>query len=45
MKAKMKAIKKMNKKLGVAAAGTTSRNFARRYKKSKPGLPRILKTK
>lgn len=37
--------KKLKKKLGSEAAESTSKNFARRYKKSKPGLPKILKTK
>ncbi len=41
----MKKIQKMNKKLDSKAAVDLSRNFARRYKKSKPKLPRILKTK
>ena len=42
---KMKAIQKMNKKLDSKAAVDLSRNFARKYKKSKPKLPRILKNK
>jgi len=41
----MKPIQKINKKLDSKAAVDLSRNFARRYKKSKPKLPRILKTK
>ncbi len=42
---KMKPIQKMNKKLDSKAAVDLSRNFARKYKKSKPKLPRILKNK
>jgi len=42
---KMKAIQKMNKKLDSKAAVDLSRNFARKYKKSKLKLPRILKNK
>jgi len=41
----MKPIQKMNKKLDSKAAVDLSRNFVRKYKKSKPKLPRILKTK
>ena len=41
----MKPIQKINKKLDSKAAVDLSRNFVRRYKKSKPKLPRILKTK
>jgi len=42
---KMKPIQKINKKLDSKAAVDLSRNFVRRYKKSKPKLPRILETK
>ena len=41
----MKAIQKMNKKLDSKAAVDLSENFKKKYKKSKPKLPRILKTK
>lgn len=41
----MKAIKKVNTKLKVDAAISLSKNFDRKYKKNKPKLPRILKTK
>lgn len=41
----MKPIKKMNKKLDSKAAVDLSRNFDRKYKKSKPKLPKILKSK
>ena len=39
------AIKNMNKKLKVDAAISLSKNFRKRYKKSKLKLPKILKTK
>ena len=41
----MKKIQKMNKKLDSKAAVDLSENFEKKYKKSKPKLPRILKTK
>ena len=41
----MKTIQKMNKKLDSKAAVDLSRNVVRKYKKSKPKLPKILKSK
>ena len=40
----MKKIQKMNKKLDSKAAVDLSENFKKKYKKSKPKLPKILKT-
>jgi len=42
---KMNPTQKINKKLDSKAAVDLSRNFVRKYKESKPKLPRILKTK
>jgi hypothetical protein len=41
----MKSIQKMNKKLDSKAAVDLSENFKKKYKKSKPKLPKILDTK